>query len=129
MRYIAVFLNWFLPNFFAFVWDTIYLPVAYLNFFINKFQYKESIIHNEKFDAKNNIAIVCGFNKHISISIQNLIEGLVKNSIKIFYISNKDIDKEFEEYLKSKCNIIMIRSNFGADIGAYKYGLNFLFEN
>lgn len=129
MRYLSVFLNWFFPNLFAFLWDTIYLPVAYLKFFINKINYKQIIILNEKFDEKSNIAIVCGFNKHLSISLKNLIEGLSKNSIKIFYISNKSIDKEFEEYLKSKCNIIMIRSNFGADIGAYKYGLDYLFKN
>ena len=103
-----------------------YLPIAYVKFFINKLQYKESIIHNEKFDEKNNIAIICGFNKHISISIQNLIEGLVKNSIKFFYISNKDIDEEFEEYLKSKCNI-MIRSNF--DDIELQIWIKFLFEN
>jgi len=129
MRYLSVFLNWFLPNFFAFLWDTIYAPISYLKFLIYKTQYKQRIILDEKFDENNNIAIICGFNEHITISLKNLIEGLVKNSIKVFYISNKNIDKEFEEYLKSKCNIIMIRSNFGADIGAYKYGLDYLFKN
>jgi hypothetical protein len=129
MRYLSVFLNWFFPNFFAFLWDTIYAPISYLKFLIYKTQYKQKIILDEKFDENNNIAIICGFNEHITISLKNLIEGLVKNSIKVFYISNKNIDKEFEEYLKSKCNIIMIRSNFGADIGAYKYGLDYLFKN
>jgi hypothetical protein len=129
MRYLSVFFNWFLPNFFAFLWDTIYAPISYFKFLIYKTQYKQKIILDEKFDENNNIAIICGFNEHITISLKNLIEGLVKNSIKVFYISNKNIDKEFEEYLKSKCNIIMIRSNFGADIGAYKYGLEYLFKN
>lgn len=79
-------------------------------------------------DFSGKVAILAAFQKKPSLSFDLMLKELRSRGFNILLISNAALSEDFETWLTSRVDGLIVRDNIGRDLGAYKAGFLYLHD-